>query len=49
MGKQMNRGLVAACFSQIAKDSKGKFAVTVDKPEPTSERTSGKPIPLENV
>lgn len=43
------RDHVAARLNEIAKDSGGKLQVVVDKFESTSERTSGKPIPLENV
>src|SRR6266403_138714 len=43
------RDVIAARFHEIAKDSKGQLQLVVDKFESTSERTSGKPIPLENV
>ena len=43
------RDAIAARFHEIAKDSNGKLQVVVDKFESTSERTSSKPIPLENV
>ncbi len=43
------RDVIAARFHEIAKDSNGKLHVVVDKFESTSERTSSKPIPLENV
>ncbi len=43
------RDAVAARFNEIAKDSGGKLQVVVDKFESASERTSGKPMPLENV
>jgi hypothetical protein len=43
------RDLIVARFGEIAKDSGGKLQVVVDKFESTSERTSGKPMPLENV
>jgi hypothetical protein len=43
------RDAIAARFNEIARDSNGKLQVVVDKFESTSERTSGKPIPLENV
>src|SRR5882672_5881226 len=43
------RDAIAARFNEIAKDSNGKLQVVVDKFESTSERTSSKPIPLENV
>src|SRR3989475_2657478 len=43
------RDVIAARFNEIAKDSGGKLQVVVDKFESTSERTSGKPMPLENV
>ena len=43
------RNVIAARFNEIAKDSNGRLQVVVDKFESTSERTSSKPIPLENV
>jgi hypothetical protein len=43
------RDAIAARLHEIAKDSNGKLQVVVDKFESTSERTSSKPIPLENV
>jgi Peptidase family M28 len=43
------RDAIVARFNEIAKDSGGKLQVVVDKFESTSERTSGKPMPLENV
>src|SRR6202158_3732207 len=43
------RDVMVARFNEIAKDSGGKLQVVVDKFESTSERTSGKPMPLENV
>lgn len=43
------RDAIVARMNEIAKDSGGKLQVVVDKFESTSERTSGKPIPLENV
>jgi len=43
------RDAIVARFNEIAKDSGGRLQVVVDKFESTSERTSGKPIPLENV
>jgi hypothetical protein len=43
------RDRIVARFNEIAKDSGGKLQVVVDKFEATSERTSGKPLPLENV
>src|SRR6266446_6083997 len=43
------RDVIAARFNEIAKDSNGKLQVVVDQFESTSERTSSKPIPLENV
>ena len=43
------RDVIVARFNEIAKDSNGKLQVVVDKFESTSERTSSKPIPLENV
>jgi len=43
------RDAIEARLNEIAKDSGGKLQVVVDKFESTSERTSGKPMPLENV
>jgi hypothetical protein len=43
------RDAIAARFNQIAKDSGGKVRVVLDSFESTSERTSEKPVPLENV
>ena len=43
------RDRIAARFNEIAKASGGKLQVVVDKFDATSERTSGKPMPLENV
>src|ERR1051325_9417701 len=43
------RDAIAARLNEIAKNSGGKLQVIVDKFESTSERTSEKPIPLENV
>ncbi len=43
------RDAIVARFNEIAKDSGGKLQVVVDKFESTSERTSSKSIPLENV
>jgi hypothetical protein len=43
------RDLVAARFRQISAESGGKLQVTVDKFEATSERTGGKPAPMENI
>jgi hypothetical protein len=43
------RDHIAARFQEIAKDSGSKLQVVVDKFESTSERTSSKPISLENV
>jgi hypothetical protein len=43
------RDAIMARFNEIAKDSGGELQVVVDKFESTSERTSGKPMPLENV
>jgi hypothetical protein len=48
-GAGCGRDVIAARFNEIAKDSNGKLQVVVDKFESTSERTSGNPIPLENV
>ena len=43
------RDAIVARMNEIAKDSGGKLQLMVDKFEATSERTSSKPIPLENV
>ena len=43
------RDQIVARFNEIAKDSGGKLQVVVDKFDATSERTSGKPLPLESV
>ncbi len=43
------RDYIAARFNEIAKASGGKLQVVVDKFDSTSERTSGKPMPLESV
>jgi hypothetical protein len=43
------RDLVAARFRKISAESGGKLQVIVDKFEATSERTGGKPAPMENV
>jgi hypothetical protein len=48
-GAGCGRDAIAARFNEIAKDSGGKLHVVVDKFEMTSERTSSKPTPLENV
>jgi len=48
-GAGCGRDTIVARFNEIAKDSGGKLQVVVDKFESTSERTSGKPMPLENV
>ncbi len=48
-GAGCGRDAIVARFNGIAKDSGGKLQVVVDKFESTSERTSGKPMPLENV
>jgi hypothetical protein len=48
-GAGCGRDAIVARFNEIAKDSGGKLQVLVDKFESTSERTSSKPIPLENV
>src|SRR5258706_13631574 len=50
-----NRGIgcgrdhIVARLNEIAKASGGKLQVIVDKFDSTSERTSGKPLPLESV
>jgi hypothetical protein len=43
------RDAIVARLNEIARDSGGKLRVVVDKFESTSERTSSKSIPLENV
>jgi Peptidase family M28 len=43
------RDHIVARLNQIAKDSGGKLQIVVDKFESTSERTGGKPVPLESV
>jgi len=43
------RDAIVARLNEIAKDSDGKLQVLVDKFASTSERTSSKPIALENV
>src|SRR5882672_5842646 len=48
-GAGCGRDAIVARLNEIAKDSGGKLQVVVDKFESTSERTSGKPMPLENV
>jgi hypothetical protein len=48
-GAGCGRDAIAARMNEIAKVSGGRLQVVVDKFESTSERTSGKPIPLENV
>jgi hypothetical protein len=48
-GAGCGRDAIVARFNEVAKDSGGKLQVVVDKFESTSERTSGKSMPLENV
>jgi Peptidase family M28 len=48
-GAGCGRDHIAVRFQEIAKVSGGKLQVVVDKFESTSERTSSKPISLENV
>ncbi|HWZ99740.1 MAG TPA: M28 family metallopeptidase [Candidatus Dormibacteraeota bacterium] len=48
-GAGCGRDKIAARLEEIAKASGGKLQVIVDKFEATAERTSGKPVPLENV
>jgi Peptidase family M28 len=48
-GVGCGRDAVVAHFNEIARDSGGKLQVVVDKFESISERTAGKPLPLENV
>jgi hypothetical protein len=43
------RDFIVARFNEIAKDSGGKLQIVVDKFDSTSERTSGKPLPLQSV
>src|SRR3979490_2660299 len=43
------RDRIAARFNEIAKDSGGRLQVVVDRFDATSERTSGKALPLESV
>ena len=43
------RDVIEARFNEIAKDSGARLQVVVDKFESSSERTSSKPIALENV
>src|SRR6266566_2759537 len=43
------RDVILARFNEIAKDSGARLQVVVDKFESSSERTSSKPIALENV
>src|SRR5437879_2304486 len=43
------RDAIVARLNELAKDSGGQLQVVVDKFELTSDATSGKPIPLENV
>jgi hypothetical protein len=43
------RDHIVTRLNEIAKDSGGKLQVVVDKFDSTSERTSGKPLPLESV
>src|SRR5207237_1829622 len=43
------REVIVARFNQIVKDSGARLQVVVDKFESSSERTSSKPMPLENV
>lgn len=48
-GAGCGRDKIAARLEEIAKGSGGKLQVMVDKFEATAERTSGKPVALENV
>src|SRR5258708_10878956 len=41
------RDYIVARLDEIAKDSGGKLQIVVDKFDSTSERTSGKPLPLQ--
>jgi Peptidase family M28 len=43
------RDYIVARFNEIAKDSGGKLQIVVDKFDSTSERTSGKSLPLQSV
>jgi len=48
-GVGCGRDHILARFNQIAAESGGKLKVMVDKFEAESERTNGKPAPMENV
>ena len=48
-GAGCGRDKIAARLEEISKLTGGKLQVVVDKFEATAERTSGKPVPLENV
>src|ERR1700736_5972935 len=43
------RDNIVARLNEIAKDSGGKLQIVVDKFDSTSERTAGKPLPLQSV
>jgi hypothetical protein len=43
------RDHIVAPLNEVAKDSGGKLQIVVDKFDSTSERTSGKPLPLQSV
>src|SRR6202048_2834310 len=43
------RDHIVARFNEIAKNSGGKLQIVVDKFDSTSERTAGKPLPLQSV
>jgi hypothetical protein len=43
------RDHIVARLNEIAKESGGKLQIVVDKFDSTSERTSGKPLPLQSV
>src|SRR5215813_6802345 len=48
-GAGCGRDKIKARFDKIAEASGGKLRVIVDEFEATAERTSGKPVPLQNV
>ena len=48
-GAGCGRDRIVARLNEIAKNSKGRLQVTLDKFEASSNRTSGKPVHMENV
>ena len=48
-GPGCGRDQIVARIGEIAKASAGKLQVVIDKFETTSQRTSNKPVPMENV